>query len=185
MQHLIHSLKHISHFVIRRIKLWFQIIPFHNIKCNKSDFLIQDLPHACVDNIKYSLSCCCVSFPLHSWCFMLPHLTNSSVSKLAFFVIIIGLKKWWTQLDATCQDPETNRWGYWPIKSCLSIPTNTRGSQAGGVRLDGNLTSDFLVADMSNSAYTWDLNKGGDGKERHQIVKIMTVSQAHTSPRTQ
>lgn len=53
------------------------------------------------------------------------------------------------------------------------------------MRLDENLTSDFLVADMSNSAHTWDLNKGGDGKERHKIVKIMTVSQAHTSPRTQ
>lgn len=53
------------------------------------------------------------------------------------------------------------------------------------MRLDGNLTSDFLVADMSNSAHTWDLDKGEDGKERHKIVKIMTPSQAHTSPRTQ
>lgn len=71
------------------------------------------------------------------------------------------------------------------MKSCQSIPTNTKSSWAGGVRLDGNLTSDFLVADMSNSAHTQDLDKGKDGKERHTIVKIMTVSQAHTSPRTQ
>lgn len=70
------------------------------------------------------------------------------------------------------------------MKSCQSIPTNTTGSKAGGVRLDGNLTSDFLVADMSNSAHTWDLDKGENGEERHKIVKIMTVSQAHTSPRT-
>lgn len=53
------------------------------------------------------------------------------------------------------------------------------------MRLDGNLTSDFLVADMSNSAHTWDLDKGENGEERHEIVKIMTVSQAHTSLRTQ
>lgn len=33
-------------------------------------------------------------------------------------------------------------------------------------RLDRNLTSDFLIADMSNSAHTWDLDKGEDGKER-------------------
>lgn len=70
------------------------------------------------------------------------------------------------------------------MKSCQSIPTNTTGSQAGGVRLDGNLTSDFLVADMSNSAHTWDLDKGENGEERHKTVKIMTVSQARTSPRT-
>ncbi len=53
------------------------------------------------------------------------------------------------------------------------------------MRLDEKLTSDFLVADMSYSAHTWDLDKGEDGEERHEIVKIMTVSQAHTSPRTQ
>lgn len=53
------------------------------------------------------------------------------------------------------------------------------------VRLAENLTSDFLVADMSKSARTRDSDKGGDGKERHKIAKIMTVSQAHTSPRTQ
>lgn len=50
------------------------------------------------------------------------------------------------------------------MKSCQSIPTNTRESQAGGVRLDENLTSDFLVADMSNSAHTWDLDKGKMGR---------------------
>lgn len=71
------------------------------------------------------------------------------------------------------------------MKSCQLIPTNTKTSWAGEVRLDGNLTSDFLVSDMSNSARTQDLDKGKDGKERHKIVKIMTVSQAHTSPRTQ
>ena len=53
------------------------------------------------------------------------------------------------------------------------------------MRLDGNLTRDFLVADMSYSAHTWDLDKGEDGRVRHKIVKIMTVSQAHTPPRTQ
>lgn len=52
------------------------------------------------------------------------------------------------------------------------------------MRLDGDLTSDFLVADMSNSAHTCDLDKGEDREESHKIVKIMTVSQAHTSPRT-
>lgn len=62
------------------------------------------------------------------------------------------------------------------MKSRQSIPTNTRSSQAGGVRLDGNLTRDFLVADMSNSARTCDLDKGENGVERHKIVKIMTVS---------
>lgn len=72
-----------------------------------------------------------------------------------------------------------------PLKSHQSISTNTRGSQAGGVRLDGNLTSDFLVADMSNSVHTWDLDKGEDGKDSHKIVEIMTVSLAHTFPRTQ
>lgn len=49
------------------------------------------------------------------------------------------------------------------MKSRQSIPTNTTGSRAGGVRLDGNLTSDFLVADMSNCAHTWDLDKGENG----------------------
>lgn len=50
------------------------------------------------------------------------------------------------------------------------------------MRLDGNLTRDLLVADMSYSAHTWDLDKGEDARVRHKIVKIMT---AHTPPRTQ
>lgn len=78
------------------------------------------------------------------------------------------------QLDATCRHPESNTCAYRTYKK---LPVDTKkhhGSQAGGVRLEGNLTSDFLVADMSSSANAWDLDKGGDGKKRQKIVKIMT-----------
>lgn len=71
------------------------------------------------------------------------------------------------------------------MKSCQSIPTNTRGSQAGGVRLDGNLTSDFLVADMSNSAHTWDLDKGEDGEETQDSEDNDSLSSSHISQDTE
>lgn len=38
---------------------------------------------------------------------------------------------------------------------------------------------------MSNSARTWDFDKEGDWKEKCKIVKMMTVSQSHTSLWTQ